>query len=165
MKIRRMVIQDYSRVKELWNACELSDEPEDQPKEISSFLDSPQSAGLVACEKRKIVGAVLCGSDGRYGYIHHLAVAESERKRGIGIQLVEACSKFLDRNHIIIMVRENNAAGNTFWSRLQFQNADGLQIKFLEMNNIPTPESTPPLQTTRIRHADALTAPLKENLL
>lgn len=140
-----MVIQDYSCVKELWNACKLRDEFEDQFDEIASFLDSPQSAGFVACYKRKIAGAVLCGSDGRYGYIHHLAVAESERKRGIGKRLVESCSKFLDRHHIIIMVRKNNESGNKFWSRLQFQNANGLQLKFLETNNSvnsPAPEST-----------------------
>lgn len=128
--IRRMVIQDYSCVKELWNSCDLSDEPEDQFDEISSFLNSPQSAGFVALEKRKIVGAVLCGSDGRYGYIYHLAVADAERKKGIGIRLVKSCSNFLDRQHIIIMVREINEVGNKFWSQLQFQNEDGLKIKF-----------------------------------
>lgn len=149
-----MAIQDYSCVKELWNACELRDESEDRFDEISSFLDSPQSAGFVACDKRKIIGAVLCGSDGRYGYIYHLAVAESERKKGIGKRLVESCGKFLNRRHIIIMVRENNEAGNKFWRRLQFQNANGLQLKFLETNNSvdsPTPESTRPLQTIRVR--------------
>jgi ribosomal protein S18 acetylase RimI-like enzyme len=37
-----------------------------------------------------ILGAVLCGNDGRRGYLHHLAVAAEWRRRGIGKALVRA---------------------------------------------------------------------------
>jgi N-acetylglutamate synthase len=145
MEIRKMAIEDHSFVKELWSSCQLSDEIEDQIEEIFLFLNSPQSAGYVALENEKIAGAVLCGSDGRYGYIYHLAVAKFERKKGIGKNLVKSCVNFLNRRHIIIMVRESNEAGNAFWSQLQFQNANELKIQFLKtqnQTNSPTADST-----------------------
>jgi N-acetylglutamate synthase len=72
-----MVISDYLQVKNLWIECDLREEPEDRKDEIESLLQSSQGAGFIAQENGNIVGAVLCGNDGRYGYIHHLSVAKS----------------------------------------------------------------------------------------
>ena len=127
--IRRMTRQDYAHVKQLWIDCGLSEEPEDSIKDISEFLISQQSAGFIAHDNGKIEGAVLCGNDGRYGYIHHLAVSKPQRNNGVGRSLVQACVSFLQRKHIIIMVRENNEVGNEFWNRINFQRVDGLRIQ------------------------------------
>ncbi len=126
-----MVISDYLQVKKLWIACDLREEPEDQKDEIESLLQSSQGTGFVAQENGNIVGAILCGSDGRYGYIHHLSVSKSIRKQGIGKSLVEECARFLKTRHILIMVRENNEVGNRFWKQLNFQNANWLKFQFL----------------------------------
>lgn len=130
MKIRKMVIDDYLYVKDLWLECELSEEPEDGREEVEALLKSSQGTGFVAQEHGNIIGAVLCGNDGRYGYIHHLAVAKVKRKQGIGKSLVEECIRFLQRRHVIIMVRKNNEIGNEFWNHLQFQNADWIKVQF-----------------------------------
>ena len=134
MKIRKMVIDDYSYVKNLWLECELSEEPEDQKEEVEALLKSSQGTGFVALKNGNIVGAVICGSDGRYGYIHHLAVSKSMRKKGIGKSLVDNCIRFMQRRHVIIMVRKNNEIGNGFWDHLQFQNADWVKVQFLKVN-------------------------------
>lgn len=128
--IRRMALEDYACVKQLWIDCGLSQEPEDSIEDVTEFLLSLQSAGFVAHENGKIEGAVLCGSDGRYGYIHHLAVAKLKRNCGMGRALVQACVSFLQRRHIIVMVRENNKEGNEFWNHLCFQQVDGLRIQY-----------------------------------
>ena len=94
MKIQRMAIDAYPDVKDLWSECKLSEEPEDRKDEIEALLKLPQASGFVARKNGKIVGAVLCGSDGRYGYIHHLAVSKAYRKQGIGRSLVEECIRF-----------------------------------------------------------------------
>lgn len=132
--IRSMTLQDYASVKQLWIECGLTDEPEDKKEDIEIFLDSPQSAGFIAQDNEKIVGAVLCGNDGRYGYIHHLAVSKSQRNNGVGRSLVQSCTGFLQRRHIIIMVRENNEVGNEFWKRMCFQRIDGLKIQYFKTN-------------------------------
>lgn len=134
MNIRKMTLQDYEHVKWLWDESGLSDEPEDQAEEIDEFLRSTQSSAFVAEEKERIVGAVLCGSDGRYGYIHHLAVADHKRNHGIGRSLVQACVTFLNKRHVLIMVRENNERGREFWRRLAFCEVDGLKIQYIKLS-------------------------------
>lgn len=129
-----MTLQDYACVKQLWIDCGLSDEPEDRREDIAEFLVSPQSSAFIAHEDGKIAGVALCGNDGRYGYIHHLAVAKLKRNDGIGRALVQACVDFLQKRHIIIMVREHNEAGNEFWKHLSFQKVDGLCIHYLKAN-------------------------------
>ena len=132
MKIQKMIIQDYPQINGLWRECGLSEEPEDQKEEVEALLRSSQGTGFVAQEDTNIVGAVLCGNDGRYGYIHHLAVSEDKRKQGIGKALVETCIRFLQRRHVIIMVRESNITGNEFWKHMQFQNANGLKVQCIK---------------------------------
>ncbi len=127
-----MVIDDYSALKDLWRECGLSDEPEDRKEDVEAMLNSIQGTGFVALDDSRVIGAVLCGSDGRYGYIHHLAVTRVSRRQGIGKSLVESCFRFLNRRHVIIMVRESNALGNEFWKRLKFQKADWLNVQFIE---------------------------------
>jgi ribosomal protein S18 acetylase RimI-like enzyme len=90
---------------------------------------------IYAHKNEKIEGVALCGNDGRYGYIHHLAVSKLTRNKGVGRSLVEACIRFLQKRHIIIMVRENNKAGNEFWNRLRFQEVDGLKIQYLKTSS------------------------------
>ena len=130
MRIRRMFLGDYETVKRLWLECELSNEPEDSREEIQAFLETPQAAGFVAIDGEAVLGAALCGSDGRYGYIYHLAVASAARQQGLGRALVQACDEFLQKRHIIIMVREDNLPGREFWQRLDFKPADTLRIQF-----------------------------------
>lgn len=125
-----MEIDDYPYVKDLWRECELSEEPEDEKDDVDSLLKSSQATGFVALKNGSIVGAVLCGNDGRYGYIHHLAVSKKMRMQGIGKSLVDACIRFLKRRHVIIMVRDNNDTGIEFWNHLQFQHADGIKVQF-----------------------------------
>lgn len=127
-----MTLQDYLPVKQLWLACGLRDEPEDGKECVAELLSASQSAGFVADEKGKFQGAVLCGNDGRYGYIHHLAVSPQARNKGVGRALVRACTGFLSTRHVIVMVKEDNQAGKEFWGRLCFQQADGLSIHYLE---------------------------------
>jgi putative acetyltransferase len=67
----------------------------------------------------EIVGAVLCGHDGRRGYLHHLAVAATYRRRGIARRLVEHCFSRLANARIrkcnIFVFRENQEAV-AFWT-------------------------------------------------
>ena len=66
----------------------------------------------------RIVAATLCGTDGRRGYLHHLAVAESHRRGGLGRRLADRCLDALrgagiTRCHIHVFAR--NAQAREFW--------------------------------------------------
>lgn len=84
------------------------------------YLDRNPGLSLIAFNGDSIAGAVLCGHDGRRGYLNHLAVAEGLRRQGLGRSLVEQCLTKLDALGIRrcnIFLFANNDAGAAFWLR------------------------------------------------
>jgi ribosomal protein S18 acetylase RimI-like enzyme len=78
-----------------------------------------------------VVGAVLCGHDGRRGYIHHLAVRRAARHRGIGRELVRRALDGLERIGIVkchLFVRGDNAAALRFWQHLDWELRQDIRI-------------------------------------
>lgn len=76
---------DYDEAWALWKRTEgIGLSQADEPRNIASFLARNPGLSFVAEEEGKIVGAVLCGSDGRRGFLHHLAVEKSRHGRASG---------------------------------------------------------------------------------
>jgi len=87
-----MTIRDYAEVVALWKGTEgIRVSSEDSRANIGKFLERNRRMSFVARDGKELVGTVLCGHDGRRGYLHHLAVALSHRRLGIGRALVERC--------------------------------------------------------------------------
>src|SRR5271154_5438166 len=83
---------DYDEVIALWQRCEgVGLTPSDSREAVHSFLVRNPALSLVARHAGQIVGAVLCGHDGRRGYIYHLAVSPEHRQQGIGKAIVNEC--------------------------------------------------------------------------
>ncbi len=76
-QIAAMTAQDYDEVAGLWRHTEGVglDDDTDTREEIAAYLARKPGFSYVARQQCQIVGAVLCGHDGRRGYLHHLAVA------------------------------------------------------------------------------------------
>jgi N-acetylglutamate synthase len=88
--IREMMVGDYEQMITLWKSTPgigLSDA--DSKRNISQFLERNPGLSFVCQLERRIIGTVLCGHDGRRGYIYHLAVDSSFKKQGIGKGLME----------------------------------------------------------------------------
>ena len=117
--IRAMTIADYDAVLQLWQDIEgVGLNESDGREQTALFLKRNPGLSRVAAAGTIIVGAVLCGHDGRRGYLHHLAVARAHRQRGLGRQFVEACLASLQRRGILkcnIFIFADNAAGEAFW--------------------------------------------------
>jgi ribosomal protein S18 acetylase RimI-like enzyme len=117
--ISEFMMAAYDEVLALWQECEgvgLSDA--DSREHISRYLARNRGMSFLAKEGEKVVGAVLCGHDGRRGYIHHLAVHPDYRRRGIGRRLVEKCLAALQaagiqKCHLFIF--NDNVDGIRFW--------------------------------------------------
>src|SRR4029077_9353149 len=128
MEIREFRIEDYDAAVELWKRVEGLDVAEGDDREnIKRFLK--QNAGLsrVATDGSTIVGAVLCGHDGRRGYIYHLAVDPKYQGRGVGKRLVTECLEGLRRTGLeraTIMVADDNPRGREFWKRCGWEEID-----------------------------------------
>ena len=88
---------------------------------ITAYLARNPGLSFVAVADGEIIGTVLCGSDGRRGYLYHLAVRPTHRGRGIGRTLAERAVRALadagiDKCHL--MVVDENQAALDFWRHL-----------------------------------------------
>jgi ribosomal protein S18 acetylase RimI-like enzyme len=111
---------DLEAVLALWSRTEgISIRAADSPEALRRYLRRNPGLSLKAMDGDRIVGAVLSGHDGRRGYLHHLAVDQTYRHRGIGRDLVERCLSALrdegiDKSHVFVLA--DNSAGRGFWS-------------------------------------------------
>jgi ribosomal protein S18 acetylase RimI-like enzyme len=121
-RIQEMTIQDYDEVRTLWEESEgIKLSEVDSKDAIAQFLDHNPGLCFVARDDKQLVGAVLCGQDGRRGYIDHLAVRKSHRRQGIGRALVTRCVYNLMRIGIRkwhLFVLEDNQPAIAFWKEL-----------------------------------------------
>lgn len=86
---------DIPTILDIWKNAGIRSEPEDAPDRLLRFFDNEYSCCYKAIFHDTIVGVIMCGSDGRYGYIHHVAVEAACRKQGVGRALVDKCRFFL----------------------------------------------------------------------
>jgi N-acetylglutamate synthase len=119
--LRAMTPADYDAVLALWQASEgIGLNESDTREAIADYLVRNPGFSIVAEIEGAIVGALLCGHDGRRGYLHHLAVASPHRRRGLGRTLVGESLARLRAQGITkcnIFLFANNAAGRAFWLR------------------------------------------------
>ena len=125
MEIRKMTIQDYEKVYELWMSCKNMgfNDIDDSKEGISRFLERNPNTSFVAIENEKLIGIILGGHDGRRGYIYHLSVNENYRKNGIGSELVKNCLDAFKQEKIskvALLVFKYNEVGNSFWEKQGF---------------------------------------------
>jgi len=103
----------------------------DTPERLASFLVRNPGLSRVAFQGDALVGAVLCGHDGRRGTLHHLAVAPAARGQGIGRSLVDDCLRALGVCGIQkcnIFLFANNAAGRVFWEQAGWKHRVDLHV-------------------------------------
>ena len=118
-RIQPMSMDDYEDAYALWKeTAGIGLSASDSPGAIAEFLRRNPGSSFVAREAGCLVGTILCGHDGRRGYIHHLVVASSARRQGIGSALVDRCLASLDECGIIkchLFVYADNKVGIAFW--------------------------------------------------
>ena len=75
----------------------------------------------MAEEEGKIVGAILCGHDGRRGCLYHVWVDEEYRMRGLGKSMVIFAMEALKKekiNKVSLIAFTKNDIGNAFWNEI-----------------------------------------------
>jgi len=126
---REFVIDDYERAVALWNLVEGLEIAEgDSKEELHAYLLRNPGLSRVAEENGKIIGAVLCGHDGRRGLIYHLAVAPTHHGKGIGKSLLGECiARLRDAGVVraLIFVAQDNEKGHSFWIRNGWEDVPG----------------------------------------
>ncbi len=121
-EIYEMNIDDYAEIYKLWESSDkIGLSKADSQFGIANFLERNPGMSYVAWDGDKIAGTVLCGHDGRRGYIHHLIVHPDYRRQGLGRSLVGRCMYALTRIGIQkchLFIFEDNDEGAAFWESL-----------------------------------------------
>ncbi len=141
--IRVMKIEDYDKVHELWMSIHgFGIRSMDDSKEgIEKFLKRNPATSVVATEGDRVVGAILCGHDGRRGCFYHVCVADDMRKHGIGKRMAEfANARLKDEgiNKVSLIAFKSNTIGNEFWKAMKYTFREDLNYYdyTLNVNNV-----------------------------
>ncbi len=122
VRITELTPADYEEAYRIWAESEgVGLSAADSKEAITRYLARNPGMSFVARVDGKMVGAVLCGHDGRRGMLHHLAVDRAYHRQGIGRQLAERCIRALeaegiDKCHIFVFSKNERAL--KFWKRL-----------------------------------------------
>ncbi len=141
MKIRKMIIEDYEKVYDLWlNTKGMGlNTSDDSFYGVEKYLKRNPNTCFVAEEDSQIVGVIMSGHDGRRGFIIHTAVKISQRGRGIGSLLVEhAMNALKDEgiNKVALVVFSKNKIGNSFWEKRGFLLREDLNYRNKSINEL-----------------------------
>ena len=132
-----MTIYSYDSVTVLWKSEEgIGVSKADEKDRLEIFLDRNRGLNFIAMENNSIVGTILCGNDGRRGYLYHLFVLPEHRKKGIGKQLADICiSNLMDQNitKCHIMFFNHNTTGKLFWEKIGFTLRDDIGVMSKEL--------------------------------
>ena len=139
MEIRTMTIADYEGVHDLWKTIRgFAIRSIDDSKEgVERFLKRNPTTSVVAVDKDTVIGAILCGHDGRRGCFYHVCVAKEYRKHGIGKQMASFAIEALKKegiNKVSLIAFKNNEIGNRFWKSVGWTFRDDLNYYDFTLN-------------------------------
>src|SRR5579864_357707 len=129
IQTREFRIDDYDAAIKLWNRIEGLDIAEGDDREtVQRFLQRNPGLSRIAVDGAVVIGAVLCGHDGRRGYVYHLAVDPTYREQGVGRRLISECLTGLKEaglERANILVANDNPRGLEFWNRCGWEHLEG----------------------------------------
>ena len=137
--IQTMTIEDYEGVRALWMSIKgfAIRSVDDSREGVELFLKRNPTTSVVAKLDGKVVGAILCGHDGRRGCLYHVCVAEKYRMQGIGKAMVVQAMEALKAEHInkvSLIAFTSNDIGNAFWKQIGWTKREDLNYYDFTLN-------------------------------
>ncbi|MCK9302713.1 MAG: GNAT family N-acetyltransferase [Bacteroidales bacterium] len=139
MTIRLLSTSDYDSIFELWGHTKgmALRNFDDSREGIAKFIQKNPDSNFIAEIGNEIVGVILCGIDGRRGYLYHASVKEEYRGQGIGTELVNKVLDVLKSKGIKkagLLVKKDNIIGNEFWLAKGWNKRDELLYYSLNLD-------------------------------
>ena len=139
MEIRAMTIEDYPKVKNLWLSIDgfCIRSLDDSKEGVEKFLLRNPFLSCVCVTDDQIVGAILCGHDGRRGCLYHVCVRKEYRMRGIGKAMVAYSMRKLKEegiNKVSLIAFTKNDVGNAFWHEIGWTKREDLNYYDFVLN-------------------------------
>ena len=143
--IRKMIISDYEKIIDLWKSTDGMGlrSLDDSQEGIAAFLTRNPTTNFVATTNEELIGTILCGHDGRRGYIYHTVVKENYRNQGIATKLIEAAVCALQEEgitRVCLNVMETNEYGKSFLQKRGWEKKDFLGFyskSITDRENVP----------------------------
>ena len=137
--IRAMTLNDYENVHALWMRIKgFSIRSIDDSQEgVERFLKRNPGISVVAEEDGRIIGAILCGHDGRRGCLYHVCVDPDYRLKGIGKSMVVFVMEALRKekiNKVSLIAFTKNDIGNAFWKEIGWTKREDLNYYDFTLN-------------------------------
>lgn len=137
--VKTMTIEDYPGVKELWMSIKgfAIRSIDDSREGVERFIKRNPTTSVVAVMDGQIVGAILCGHDGRRGCLYHVCVREDCRLHGIGKAMVVHCMNALKEEKISkvsLIAFSTNDIGNAFWKQIGWTKREDLNYYDFTLN-------------------------------
>jgi ribosomal protein S18 acetylase RimI-like enzyme len=120
--VREISPDDYEALVAFWakiDGIEL-DSTETQER-FQFFLMRNKGKSFLVIENGEIVGACLASHNGRRGFLNHLAVAQTHRRKGLARKLVDSCLQKLQTDgirKIYVVLLKDNTEGPAFWKHM-----------------------------------------------
>ncbi|MEM7717041.1 MAG: GNAT family N-acetyltransferase [Cyanobacteria bacterium P01_A01_bin.68] len=143
IEILELTISDYDDAITLWKGCSgVAIRDADSSENIERYLNRNQGLSFKAVKDDELVGTILCGHDGRRGYINHLAVSSNHRNQGIGRKLVETSlielrKQGIEKCHLFVFVE--NIEAKKFWERLGWKVREDINMMSLNISDSVNP--------------------------
>lgn len=139
INIRVMKPDDYDKVYKLWlSITGFGIRSIDDSREgVERFLKRNPTTSVVAEQNGRIVGAIMCGHDGRTGCFYHVCVAKDYRKHGVGYKMVRFAIKALMEegiSKVTLIAFKENEVGNAFWQNLGWTERSDVNYYDLVLN-------------------------------
>jgi ribosomal protein S18 acetylase RimI-like enzyme len=111
----------------------------DSREATARYLTRNPGFSFIAQEDGRIIGCAMCGHDGRRGYLQHVIVEPSHRRRGIAHALVTRCLDRLEATGIVkthIDVFVTNDLANSYWKKRGWKRRDDIyRYSFIRSEN------------------------------
>lgn len=137
--VAELLLEDFQAVVELWAGVQGVRVLEASSlAKFSSYLARNPGLSSVARMDGEVIGAVLVGHDGLFGYLHHMAVDPLFRGKGVARKLVERSLGYLWETGIQscrLIVSEANPIGQPFWRSMGWKVRDDAKAMFIERGN------------------------------
>jgi len=137
--IRVMEMSDYNKIYNLW--CSIKGlgirSVDDSEENIVRFIQRNPTTSFVAEMGDDIIGALMCGHDGRRGCFYHVCVSEEYRNHGIATQMANLALDALKAegiNKVNLMAFKDNETGNKFWQSLSWKVRDDVNLYEFNLN-------------------------------
>lgn len=122
MELRKLTIDDYEKLVDLWSRAGLSFRPKgrDSKEAITEQMTANPEFFVGAFKSNHLVGAVIISSDTRKGWINRLVVDPAYRRHGVAKTLIAESERILRKCSLkmfCVLIDDDNVVSKNLFKK------------------------------------------------